>query len=218
MANVAKPSKPASRSSIARGQGREALCRALPRVVARDGFDGVTFRSVAAEAGVTHGLASYHFGTRESMIHEALKWAVDDTLEATHLASSTGRIDDFAADVPRALSESPEDAIFQFEVLLRALRSPDLRDDVRKSYDDYVAVIADSLRTVGVEGDAIARLVFAALDGLTLQQLLYEEPRRTEETLSALRQMLALVAANSAGKPPDTTTSSKTLARPRSNV
>ena len=204
MVDTTKPSEPSSRSKIARGQGREALCRALPRVVARDGFDGVTFRSVAAEAGVTHGLASYHFGTRESMIHEALRWAVEHTLEVTHLATSTGRIDDFAADVPDALSESPEDAIFQFEVLLRALRSPELREDVRNSYDDYVAAISDSLRTVGVEGEAIARLVFAALDGLTLQQLLYEEPARTEETLAALRQMLALVAADCAGAPPDT--------------
>ena len=64
----------------------------------------------------------------------------------------------------------------------------------------------------------IARLVFAALDGLTLQQLLYDEPRRTEETISALRQMLALVAANSAGRRTDATTSPETLARPHSNV
>jgi TetR/AcrR family transcriptional regulator, regulator of biofilm formation and stress response len=199
MSNSAQPRGPSSPSGIARGQGREAICRALPRVVARDGFDGVTFRSVAAEAGVTHGLVSYHFRTRESMIHDALKWAVEHTLEATHLAASTGRIDDFAADVSRALSESPEDAIFQFEVLLRALRSPDLREDVRKSYDDYVAAISDSLRAVGVEGEAIARLVFAALDGLTLQQLLYDDPRRTEETLSALREMLAAFAARHTG-------------------
>jgi AcrR family transcriptional regulator len=170
-------------------------------VVAREGFDGVTFRSVAAEAGVTHGLASYHFRTRESMIHEALKWAVEHTLETTHLAASTGRIEDFAADVPRALSESPEDAIFQFELLLRALRSPELREDVRKSYDEYIAAISDSLRAVSVEGDAVARLVFAALDGLALQQLLYEQPRRTEEALSALRALLALFPSRSAVVP-----------------
>jgi AcrR family transcriptional regulator len=37
--------------------------------------DGVTFRSVAQEAGVTHGLASYHFRTRDEMIGEAPTWA-----------------------------------------------------------------------------------------------------------------------------------------------
>lgn len=201
MAKSAQRGNPSNRLTIARGQGREALCRALPRVVARDGFDGVTFRSVAAEAGVTHGLASYHFGTRESMIHEALKWAVEHTIEATHLAAPTSEIEHFAVDVPRALSERPEDAIFQFEVLLRALRSPDLREVVRKSYDDYVEAISKSLSALGVEGKAVARLVFAALDGLTLQQLLYEGTDRTEEALGALRHVLSLLAHPSSGAP-----------------
>lgn len=188
------PNQHPSSGQIARGQGREALCRALVRVVARDGFDGVTFRSVAAEAGVTHGLASYHFGTRETMIHEALTWAVEHTLESSHLVASPGGVDGFAADVPGAIAEHPEDAIFQFEVLLRALRSPELRDDVRKSYDDYVDAVADALATAGIEDRALARLVFAALDGLTLQQLLYDDPRRAEEMLGTLRSLLALVA------------------------
>lgn len=183
-----------SSPAIGRGEGREAICRALPRVVARDGFDGVTYRSVAAEAGVTHGLVSYHFKTRDAMIHEALKWAVEHTLEAAHLTASTG-LDDFASDVPQALDESPEEAVFQFELLLRALRSPDLREDVRKSYDDYVAAISKSLAAIGIDDEATARVVFAALDGLALQHFLYDEPGRTEGALSALRRLLAPLAA-----------------------
>ena len=75
---------PASESqsrATSRGEGRDALCEALVRIVAREGLDGVTFRSVAAEAGVTHGLASYHFGNRETMIVEALTWAVRESIE-----------------------------------------------------------------------------------------------------------------------------------------
>lgn len=185
-------------SAIARGEGREAICRALPRVVARDGFDGVTYRSVAAEAGVTHGLVSYHFKTREAMIHDALKWAVEHTLEAAHLTASTS-LEDFASDVPRALDDSPEEAVFQFELLLRALRTPDLREDVRKSYDDYVAAISKSLTGVGIDDEAIARVVFAALDGLALQHFLYDQPGRTENALSALRRLLAPLTG--AGQP-----------------
>lgn len=189
------------RTRIARGTGREALCRALLRVVARDGFDGVTFRSVAAEAGATHGLASYHFGTRDVMIQEALSWAVQHTIETTHLASSVGGIEDFAADVPRMISESPEEAVFQFDLLLRALRSPALLDEVRKSYDDYIDAVGQSLRIVGIEGEAIARLVFAALDGLTLQQLLYNDQHRSQEAIRALRQLLSLLASAANGHP-----------------
>ena len=190
-----------SRARVARGQGREALCRALMRVVARDGFDGVTFRSVAAEANVTHGLASYYFKTREAMIHEALSWAVDHTIESSRLAASANGIEGFASDVPRVIDQSPEEAVFQFELLLRALRSPALLDGVRKSYDEYVDVVARSLGGIGIGGDAIARVVFAALDGLTLQQLLYGDRRRTEEAFDALRGLLRLQASAASGRP-----------------
>lgn len=195
MPHQAGEQRRSGRSRIARGEGREALCRALCRVVARDGFDGVTFRSVAAEAGVTHGLASYHFGTREAMIHEALTWAVRHAIEFSRLGSSVNGVDDFAAEVPALLSESPEEAVFQFDLLLRALRSPALLSEVRRSYDEYIEAVSESLRSIGLDNDALARLVFAALDGLSLQQLLYGDRRRTEEAIEALRQLLRLQAA-----------------------
>lgn len=181
-----------SREPVARGEGREALYRALVRVVARDGFDGVTFRSVAAEAGVTHGLASYHFRTRETMIHEALSWAVNHTIETSHLGSN-GSIARFASDVPKMVSDAPEEAVFQFELLLRALRTPALLAEVRESYDAYVDAVGESLRRLGIDNPALARLVFAALDGLTLQQLLYDDPRRTREAIRALHEILRLL-------------------------
>jgi TetR/AcrR family transcriptional regulator, regulator of biofilm formation and stress response len=182
-----------------RGEGREALYGALARVVARDGFDGVTFRSVAEEAGVTHGLASYHFGTREAMIHEALSWAVGHSIASSQIAPHGGSISEFAGHMPGMLRESPEEAIFQFELLLRALRSPGLRDEVRKSYDDYMTAVADSLRSFGIDDPALARLVFGALDGLTLQQLLYQNEDLTNEAITALRRVLALAAASQHG-------------------
>ena len=58
------------------------------------------------------------------MIHEALKWAVEHTIEATHLTAST-EPRRFRGGRPARADDSPEDAVFQFEVLLRALRSPD---------------------------------------------------------------------------------------------
>ncbi len=189
-------SRERSREPVARGEGREALYRALVRVVARDGFDGVTFRSVAAEAGVTHGLASYHFGTRDAMIHEALSWAVNHTIETSHLGSNGSRIASFASDVPKMVRDAPEEAVFQFELLLRALRTPSLLPEVRESYDAYIDAVAESLRRLGVENQALARLVFAALDGLTLQQLLYDDPRRTREAIRALHDIVRLLVRN----------------------
>lgn len=176
---------------LPRGEGREALYGALMRVVAREGFDGVTFRSVASEAGVTHGLASYHFGTREVMINEALRWAVGRGIEAGSLAPKDGALlSKFGTGFPKMVSEASEDAIFQFELLLRSLRNPALIDDVRRSYDDYIATIHESLHAMSMKDDALARLVFAALDGLALQQLLYRDTHEIGEAIAALSRLL----------------------------
>ena len=176
---------------VPRGAGREALCRALVRVVARDGLDGVTFRSVAREAGVTHGLASYHFGTRETMIHEGLAWAARNAIDDSRIAHDAERLDDFAADLPALIRDRPEEAIFQFRLAVEALRRPELLDDVLRSYDEYVEAVRQTLERFGLGGEvALARVVFAALDGLNLQQLMYDDEERAREALAMLRRLL----------------------------
>ena len=172
-------------------------------MVARDGFDGVTFRSVAAEAGVTYGLASYYFRTREEMIQQALSWAVKHSIEAARLSPASGELSDFAGEVPALLSESPHESVFQVELLLRSLRDPALREEVRASYDDYIAATAQALQDFDIDDPALARLVFAALDGLTLQQLLYEDEARTRDAIAALRRLLALIAGSRHRPEPD---------------
>ena len=165
------------------------------RIVARDGIERVTFRSVAAEAGVTHGLASYHFGSREEMIHEALRWAEDRAIEQSRIGGAAESLASFAADVPRMVAEHPEEHIFQFDVALLALRRPALLPGVRESYDDYVAVVRDSLARLGLGDDeGLARAVFAAIDGLSLQQLLYGDAALARDGIAALQRMLELVA------------------------
>jgi AcrR family transcriptional regulator len=190
-----EPPSKAKPKRIPRGEGREALCRALIRVVAREGFDGVTFRSVAAEAGVTHGLASYHFRTREAMIHEALSWATRNAIGESGLAHTATVLDEFAADLPNLMSRHPEDAIFQFQLALEALRRQELLQDVRESYDVYIETIRQSLVRFGLADDVIlASVVFAMLDGLNLQHLIYGDIRRTRRAVEVMRQLLRAAA------------------------
>lgn len=185
------------RKRLPRGEGREALCRALVRVVARQGLEGVTFRSVAAEAGVTHGLASYHFGTRDAMIEEALIWAARNAIEDSRIDTEAERLDDFAADLSTLMRDRPEEAIFQFRLALEALSRPELLADVRLTYDDYIAAVRRSLARFGLpDDDTLARLVFAALDGLNLQQLLYGDPQATDAALDLLRSLLKTSLTN----------------------
>ena len=186
---------PESQRAISRGEGRDALCAALARIVARDGLDGVTFRSVAAEAGVTHGLASYHFGNRETMIIEALTWAVRESIQRGRLGEDTATLAEFAADVPALMDEEPQEAVFQFQLALEGQRRPELLAQVQSTYDDYVSEVRATLTRLGLADDEpLARLVFAAIDGLSIQQLIYREPARTAGALERLREILPSIA------------------------
>jgi AcrR family transcriptional regulator len=176
-------------------EGRDALLDAAVRVVAEHGLRGLTYRRVAEEAGTTHGLVSYHFGSRAALLQEAAAKADRRSLPGTGLDRSPGRAEDFARELP-VLAEQEADAhAFQFELALEGRRRPELADVVRGQYEGYFAGARTALDALGLEADdaeadAAARLLFAALDGLMLQQLVFGEPERTAEALDVLRRVL----------------------------
>jgi AcrR family transcriptional regulator len=59
------------------GEGRTALLDAAISVVSDRGLRGLTIRSVASEAGVTHGLVRHHFGSRDALIEATLVRSVE---------------------------------------------------------------------------------------------------------------------------------------------
>jgi AcrR family transcriptional regulator len=52
---------------------RTHLVKALLRVAGRHGLHAVTMRNVAAEAGVSLRIVQYYFGTKEELLHAALR-------------------------------------------------------------------------------------------------------------------------------------------------
>lgn len=187
-----QPEAKAEKGSVPRGEAREALCAALVRIVARKGLDGVTYRSVAAEAGVSHGAASYHFATRDEMIHEALQWAAEHSIQVSSIAID-GSLDGFAANLPELMSRYPEESMFSFELVLEAARRPELAPAVRATYYEFIDAVRRSLARLDF-GDNLdlARVVFAAVDGLSVQHLIYRDPRATEEGVKVLHSLLKL--------------------------
>jgi AcrR family transcriptional regulator len=178
------------------GQGRRALLEAVVRVAARKGFDGLTYRAVAAEAGVTHGLVHYHFGTREAMVAEALRWAVQEAIAGAQVLSQGDGVDGFAAGLAELVRDQRDAQAFQHEVKLAAGRLDDLRPDVERLYDDYFAAVTRTLEEAGIEPTrARVRLFFAALQGLVGQQLFFGDPAATGEAVEELRSLLRLLQA-----------------------
>ena len=172
------------------GEGREALLRAVVTVVARGGLRALTYRAVADEAGVTHGLVRHHFGSRDALIVAATEYSLAPALEVTHLGDA-GSLDTWAKDVPRVLTAEEELTAFQYEVILESRRRPELRDAVRQLYSGFREAALADLLAHGVQADkALAIVLFAALDGLMFQGLALKEPRTTRSAIITRRELL----------------------------
>jgi AcrR family transcriptional regulator len=186
------------RKAVNYGAGREALLNAAVRVVARGGLRKLTYRAVAEEAGVTHGLVVHHFGSRDALIEEALAHTVRTSLNISALETGTGKVADFSAGLSDMVTSDPDTQAFQYELLLEARRRPELLGHVRGLYDEYFDATGRELSRIVPSGaDAgLTRLVFAALDGLVLHQLVFDEPETTEAALTRLRSLLRLLDAD----------------------
>jgi AcrR family transcriptional regulator len=63
----------AKESISTREENVTALIDAAERILIRDGAAGTTTRSVAAEAGLNHGLVHYYFGSMEELLLQVLE-------------------------------------------------------------------------------------------------------------------------------------------------
>lgn len=187
-----------SRKRLHYGEGREALLNAAVRVVARGGLRRLTYRAVAEEAGVTHGLVVHHFGSRDALIEETLAHTIRTSLNTSALEPGTGKVVDFSAGLSEMVTADPDVQAFQYELLLESRRRPELLPQIRALYDEYFdATQRELTRMLPVGADqALSRLVFAALDGLVLHQLVLGEPEVTDAALEELRSLLRLLDAN----------------------
>ncbi|MDF3141313.1 MULTISPECIES: TetR family transcriptional regulator [unclassified Streptomyces] len=191
-----------ARKRLGYGEGREALLKAAVRVVGRRGLRHLTYRAVAEEAGVTHGLVVHHFGSRDALIEESLAYAVRTSLSSSLLEPGTGRPEDFVGGLTAMVEDDADLQAYQYELLLEARRSPELLPQVRELYDEYFGASRRELDRILPEGasPALNRLVFAALDGLVLHQLTGVGDRAdTEAALAELRSVLRTLGGTQPG-------------------
>lgn len=169
---------------------RSALLDAAMRVVADRGLRGLTHRAVAEAAGVTHGLVRHYFGSIDALVLEALAVQVGRDIESAPPRMS-GPLETLSDHVPARVAATESDQAFQYEVSLESRRRPELSEHVQRSYAAYTDAMRERLTRGGLPDDpALARVVFAAVDGLALQQILFADPETTEEGLVALRRLL----------------------------
>ncbi|HKP42211.1 TetR/AcrR family transcriptional regulator [Mycobacterium sp.] len=175
------------------GHGRQALLAAAIRVVADRGLRNLTYRGVAREAGVTHGLVTHHFGSRDALLIDALRYALENSLVAISSAPGTGRLEGLFDGLADMVEQDPAMQAFQYELILEGRRRPKLQVHIEQLYTDYRNALRDELRHGGFDtSDGFVYLVFAALDGLVFQQVFAGDSQATRGALEHLRKLLDL--------------------------
>ncbi|MCW2584131.1 MAG: TetR family transcriptional regulator [Klenkia sp.] len=149
----------------ARGEGtRGELLDAVRRLVARDGVDAVTHRTVAAEAGVAKTSVAYHFATLDGLLAAALARQTDELLAAVPAVGAdlhwlSGRlVEAFAAD--------PDAVRAGYALYLLAGHRPALRASAR----GWVSLLTDLAAAHTTDPDR-ARAAVAVVDGWAVQCL-----------------------------------------------
>ncbi|HEY5169121.1 MAG TPA: TetR/AcrR family transcriptional regulator [Thermoleophilia bacterium] len=181
---------------------------AAKRVLARDGFRGLTFETIAKEAGENPALIRYHFGSKAGL----LTALVDSVMyqEAVELIEQLTAVP--AGDERRkellALHEGlPEDTDAYrnfFELIPHILRDDELEPHLRGLFEWYRKLDAWALKDAGDKEPAahiapMALLTVAIADGIALQKL--ADPDLDFEPAFGLWRRLVLGYVESGGEP-----------------
>jgi len=189
---------------------RQHLLDAARRCVRERGLAGATSREITAAAGANLAAITYHFGSKDQLIAEALF----GELERRVLPALTAFDDDgspaetMLRTVQELLAEferSKDDALVYLEALLMATRDPDYRDRALKLYasigERLAGVVADLIAAGGipawVDPAAMSSLVLAVANGIVLQTQL--DPGGSDQVAMAGQFAGLLLAAASQG-------------------
>jgi AcrR family transcriptional regulator len=184
------------------------ILEAAKRVLAREGFRGLTFETIAKEAGENPALIRYHFGSKAGL----LAALVDSVLyqEATELIERLTPVPagDRRREALLSLHEGlPEDVDAYrnfFELIPHIVRDDELRPHLRGLFDWYRKLDAWALKDAGDKEPPahiapMALLTVAIADGIALQKL--ADPGLDFEPAFALWRRLVLGYVESGGEP-----------------
>jgi AcrR family transcriptional regulator len=177
MNDTAQQTRPAAPRRRDAGATRAAILEAAKLHFARSGYDRVSLREIAQEAGCDVALIKRYFGGKEALFTEALKVSFKaDRLGAWERAS-------FARDVANRMADgAPEDeaSTQSFQFLLRAATSPITAPLLNVAIQErFLAPIRDWLGDK--DADARARVLAAVYIGLLVERLIRDQPLEGQE-------------------------------------
>ena len=173
---------------------REAIVAAAATLVATEGPDALSHRSVATAAGVPLAATTYYFRSLDDLLTAGVQRAADDELDA--VAGLVGalprgrRSAREAAELVVDLVLGPQrrtDAAIQahYERFLSGGRHPSLRPVLRGARHRVDALLGDALDRCGHGGADVGTLV-ALLDGTAISALVEGDGSARERAVEAV--------------------------------
>ena len=157
------------------------LLQTTLRLIADQGIDAVSHRSVADAAGVPLGSTTYWFSSRQDMLRQALEHFARIEIETLreHLAGVLGKrlsrqrlVNEFADLLVPQLGEERWRTVAQYALMQEAARQPELQDVCREWSQAWLEALAEMFTSLGARSPMLeARMFLAMLDGLLLEQL-----------------------------------------------
>jgi AcrR family transcriptional regulator len=178
---------------------RQDLVRAAYELIARLGFEGLRTRDVAAAAGVNVATLHYYFPTKEALIGDVLKHAMQRFRTSMPAGGSPAdQLRNHFAGIRRLVREEPELFAVMGELALRSARDPAIRALYQQTTDIWQATVRGLLAKAARDGllvgsrnlDAQASLVVSALTGASMIPL--SRPARLTETIGELERSIGL--------------------------
>ncbi|HEV7677866.1 MAG TPA: TetR/AcrR family transcriptional regulator [Candidatus Dormibacteraeota bacterium] len=182
-------------SSSAQQRARH-IAEAAAAVMSRNGYGGTTMKDIAAEAQVAPGLIHYYFDSKEDLLLAVVRMLCEEMRQEAReaFAASSG-----AAPIARAwatlqtaqtnIADKPDRQRLMFECIALAMSEPRVREQLIELYVDLLDTtsgMVDELNTqvptpLPVPARDFAAVIVAAIDGITLQQLI--DPSRDAAAL-----------------------------------
>ncbi len=168
---------------VDRAERRRTIAEALLRVVARDGIEQVSVRTVAAEAGISAGAVQKYFATKEDMLRVAFELTGEFLVRRWASIDSEGPFIELLREhIVAALpldEQRRAELVIVFAFTARAAAQPEWAHRLRRDYGDAHDLTTRFLQLGQSNGevrddldaDRLADLVLALTDGFSARLL-----------------------------------------------
>jgi len=158
---------------------RRQILDAVLQTIAKERVDAVTHRRVGQEAGVSHGVVSYHFPTREELIYKAFEYylgTVEDYLEQIGWDSNQKMTKHrLLSMLTRVVEEELAEKVttkVELELILYASHKPELAELYNGWEQNGVDALATGLKQLHYKRpQKFARIVMSLVRGFLLESL-----------------------------------------------